>query len=53
MSESDYDDMFDDNDDSYKVKRTEEETQRLKVNYQVCVVLFAVNEILRQSEGGR
>ena len=44
LSESDYD-VFDDNDDSYKVKRTEEETQRLKVNYQVRIVLFVVNEI--------
>ena len=53
FSESDYDDMFDDNDDSYKVNRTEEETELLKQNYQVRIVTFAVNEIWRQSEGGR
>ena len=45
FSESDYDDMFDDNDDSYKVNRTEEETELLKQNYQVRIVTFAVNEI--------
>ena len=53
FSESDCDDMFDDNDDSYEVNRTEEETELLKQNYQVRIVTFAVNEIWRQSEGGR